>query len=496
MVHLTAEYWPFVHTGGLGMAVSELAQSQAEVGLRTTALVPLYRSVREGAARLEPLGAAFEVRLGQQVEKARLWQVRGAGAGPRVVFVEHDGFFQREGIYGQAGADYPDNARRFAFFTLAAVQALPRLAPAPAVLHVHDWHTALAPVYMRTALAGKTYFDAIPAVLSVHNAAFQGQFSTKTLEEIGLADRVNWLKAGLASADLVTTVSPTHARELQTAMGGFGLHETFQGLGDRLLGVANGIEPRAWDPATDPYIAARYSADDLSGKARCKVALQRAYGLPALATTPIVGMCARLVAQKGFDLVLGGALRSMPETQFVFVGEGEERYARALTELAVAARERIAVHVGFSDVREHRLLAGADLLLMPSLFEPCGLTQMRAQRYGTIPLARRVGGLADTIEDDVTGFLFDEYSPAALDRALGRALDRYRDTAGWVRHVRAAMSRPFGWERPMVQYADLYARAMHRRRPRTAHVATHTPSGRAGHEQSWNGAHNEESRND
>jgi len=344
-------------------------------------------------ARLEPLGAAFEVRLGQQAETARLWQVRGAGAGPRVVFVEQDSFFQRDGIYGQAGADYADNARRFAFFTLAALEALPRLAPAPAVLHAHDWHTALAPVYLRTALAGEAYFDAM------------------------------------------------------------------------LLGVANGIEPRVWDPATDPYIAACYSVDDLSGKARCKTALQRAYGLPVRARTPLVGMCARLVAQKGFDLVLGGALRSMPEAQFVFVGQGEERYARALSELAAAARERIAMHVGFTDAREHRLLAGADLLLMPSLYEPCGLTQMRAQRYGTIPVGRRVGGLADTIEDDVTGFLFDEYSPAALERALRRALDRYRDPATWFTYIRAAMSRPFGWERPMAQYANLYARALHLRRP-------------------------------
>lgn len=476
VVHLTAEYWPFAHTGGLGMAVSGLAGYQAETGLRTTVLVPLYRCVWEGEAQLEPFGAAFDVRLGDQFEAARLWQLRSTGVGPRVVFIEHDGFFQRDGIYGEAGRDYSDNARRFAFFTLAALRVLPRLAPAPNVLHAHDWHTALAPVYLRTALAGQAYYDAMPAVLSVHNAAFQGQFSPETLQEIGLAassaaarsgwhDRVNWLEAGLALADVVTTVSPTHARELQTALGGFGLHETFHGLGDRLLGVLNGIEPNTWDPATDPYIAACYSADDLSGKARCKIALQRAYGLPVLATTPLVGMCARLVGQKGFDLILSGALRSVPQAQFVFVGQGEQRYERALSELAAAAPERIVAHIGFSGARERRLLAGADLLLMPSLYEPCGLTQMRAQRYGTIPVARRVGGLADTIEDDVTGFLFDEYSPAALEQALERALGRYGDPAAWVRHVRAAMSRPYGWDRAVAQYAAVYARALRLRRP-------------------------------
>ncbi len=467
---MTAEYWPFAQTGGLGMAMSGLAEAQAAAGLRSTVLVPLYRSVRESGARLEPLGAAFEVRLGHVVETARLWQSRDAGAGPRVVFVEHDGLFQRQGIYGEAGADYPDNTRRFAFFTLAALQALPRLAPAPAVLHAHDWHAALASVYLRTVLAGAPYYDSLPVVLSVHNAAFQGQFSAETREEIGLPsarhDRVNWLNAGLATADLVATVSPTHARELRTVMGGFGLHEAFHRLGDRLLGVLNGIDPQAWDPGTDPHIAACYSVDDLSGKARCKTALQRAYGLPVRATTPLVGMCARLVGQKGFDLILDGALRSMPEAQFVFVGQGEERYARALTEVAAAAPDRIAVHVGFTDAREHRLLAGADLLLMPSLYEPCGLTQMRAQRYGTIPVARRVGGLADTIADGVTGFLFEEYSPAALVQALRRALSRYRDPAAWAGHIRAAMNRPFGWDVPAAQYADGYNRALRLRRSR------------------------------
>ena len=475
-MHVSAEYWPFAQTGGLGMAVSGLARSQAAAGLRTTVLVPLYRSVREGAARLEPVGAAFEVRLSDHLETLRLWQLRSGEAGPRLVFVEHDGFFQREGIYGHAGADYPDNARRFAFFTLAALRALPRLVRAPAVLHLHDWHAALATVYLRTTLAGEPYYDGIPAVLSVHNAAFQGRFAHE-----------NWLEAGLALADLVTTVSPTHARELQTALGGFGLHERFHGLGDRLVGVLNGIEPDVWDPATDPFIAARYSADDLSGKARCKAALQCAYGLPVQVGTPLVGMCARLVQQKGFDLILGGVLRSMPEAQFVFVGEGEERYKKALSEVAAAVPERIAMHVGFTDAREHRLLAGADLLLMPSLYEPCGLTQMRAQRYGTIPVGRRVGGLADTIEDDVTGFLFDEYSPAALERALRRALDRYRDPATRLTYVRAAMSRPFGWERPMAQYANLYARALHLRRPQNGARRDAVPAGRAGHEHPQNG---------
>lgn len=481
LVHLSAEYWPFIHTGGLGMAVSGLAHAQAAAALRTTVIVPLYRCVRDGPARLDPLGPAFPVRIGDAVEAARPWQLRDAGPGPRVVFLEHDDFFRRDGIYGDASGDYQDNARRFAFFARAALEALPRLVPAPPVLHAHDWHGALAPVYLRTALAGDRYYDMTRSVLTVHNAAFQGRFPEETWRTCGLPSGcaelrpgwetgANWLQAGVASADLVTAVSPTHARELRTVLGGFGLHDRFRALGNRLVGVRNGIEPGRWNPAADPSIAAAYSAEDRSGKVCCKVALQREYRLSLDAAAPLVGMCARLVSQKGFDLILGGPLRSVPEAQFVFVGQGDARYQQALSEAAGADPSRIAVHIGYDDAREHRLLAGADMLLMPSLYEPCGLTQMRAQRYGTIPVARRAGGLADTIEDGVTGFLFDEYSPGALEGALQRAVEGYRQPVRWADHIRAAMSRQFGWEHPAQQYADVYARAqrLHRARPARA----------------------------
>lgn len=505
VVHLTAECWPFAYTGGLGMAVSGLARSQAAAGLRTMVVTPLYRSVWENGistvlrrmplyrspwgseAQLEPLGPPFPVRLGPNLEPARLWHLNEVTAGPRVVFIEHEGFFGRGGIYGESdGTDYRDNHRRFAFFVLAALRALPQLAPGSAVLHAHDWHTALAPVYLRTMLGGTPYYDAIPAILSVHNAAFQGRFESPTLAEIGLANApaarrlewhggINWLNGALALSDLVTTVSPTHAGELRTPPGGFGLHETFCHLGDRLHGVLNGIEPDLWNPAIDSTTAARYSADEPAGKAQCKAALQRECGLPVRPGTPLVAMCARLVEQKGLDLVLNGPLESLLETQFLFLGRGEERYESALRARAAAVPDRIAVETGFSVERERRLLAGADLLLMPSLYEPCGLTQMRAQRYGTIPVARRVGGLADTIRDGVTGFLFDDYAPEALNRALDRALERYRDPVVWSSHVSAAMAASFGWERSAGEYRDLYARALQSRVPASGQARRDPP---------------------
>lgn len=474
VVHLAAEYWPFARTGGLAEAVSGLAKFQAASGIPTTVMLPLYGAVREAEPALKPLGPAFEVRVGPRSEEARLWGVdaRQARGAPRVLFIEHDGYFDRAGIYGERSGDYPDNARRFAFLCRAALQAVPDVAPAPVILHAHDWHTALAPVYLRTELAGQAPYHGVATVLSVHNAGFQGHFPFETLAEIGLPaalydprwlewyGRANLLKGGLTFTDVATTVSPTHAYELRTEAGGFGLHDTFIALRDRLVGILNGIDPETWNPATDRQVTACYSAANLAGKQRCKAALQRGCGLPVQARTPLFGMSARLVAQKGLDLILGGDVLTTADAQFVFLGTGEERYETALAALAAAAPDRIAVELDFTDQREHRLLAGADVLLMPSLYEPCGLTQMRAQRYGALPLARRVGGLVDTIEDETSGFLFDEYTPAAFGRAVGRALALYRDAAAWETHMREAMARDFGWSRSVAKYLEAYRRAI------------------------------------
>jgi len=471
VVHLTAEYWPLARTGGLGEAVNGLATFQAMAGQPTVVVLPLYRAVRSTAPDLERVGP-FSVTLGLRTEQAWLYRIPEADGRPHVFLIEHQEFFDRDGIYGADDADYADNARRFAFFCLAALTVLPQIAPDAQVVHAHDWHTALAPVYLRKTFAGQPFHDRLATVLSVHNAGFQGHFAPQTMADLGIGPelytsdvfewygRMNVLKGGLAFCDLAVTVSPTHAVELCTAEGGFGLHETFTGLADRLVGILNGIDPAAWNPATDPTIAATYSADDLSGKERCKTALQGAKGLPQQVRTPVFGMSARLVAQKGLDIVLGSDLLSLDDTQFVFLGSGERRYERALAALALSAPDRIAVEFNFTDRLEHRLLAGADALLMPSLYEPCGLTQMRAQRYGTVPVARRVGGLADSIADGVTGILFDEYTPEGFMQAVQQAIVQYRDAAAWQALTRGAMRQRFGWDDSAKRYLDLYRRAL------------------------------------
>jgi starch synthase len=254
-------------------------------------------------------------------------------------------------------------------------------------------------------------------------------------------------------------VSPTHAFELLTDVGGFGLQHSFRQLGDRLVGIRNGIDVDKWNPATDPDVPARFSPDDLSGKVRCKAELQEAWGLPRRADIPLFGMSARLVAQKGLDQIVASQSLRRLDAQFIFLGAGEAQFENALRELAARFPSRVGVNTGFTDVLEHHLLAGADFLMMPSLYEPCGLTQMRAQLYGALPVARRVGGLADTIDDGVTGILYDAYSPEAFDHAIQRAVTLYQDRAWFTELARGAMRKDFSWRQAAEAYDAVYRRA-------------------------------------
>ncbi len=470
-MHLCAEYWPYARSGGLAEAVRGMATYQAQV-VPTVVLMPLYRTVRLHYPDLEPVGNPFLVPVGPRSEEARLYRAPIEQGRPRVYFIESADYFDRDGLYGDENGDFPDNHRRFAFFSRAGLAALPRVVTEPPILHAHDWHTALAPIYLRNTLASDGYHGRVISVLSVHNAGYQGHFDPAVLADIGLPKElfhwkrlewfgvVNLLKGGLVNSDLVTTVSPGHAHELRTPAGGFGLHEVFLTLQDRFRGITNGIDQQLWDPSKDPEIEANYTATDLGGKTDCKRWLQTACDLPDRPDVPIFCMSARLVHQKGFDIILGANLHQFEDAQFIFLGQGEEKYKRALTGLATQAADRIANRFDFTETREHQLLAGADALLMPSLYEPCGLTQMRAMRYGTLPIARRVGGLADTIEDQVTGFLFDEYDSESLARTIRRAVDLYREEDSWDWHVREAMARDFSWERSVEEYFTAYRRAL------------------------------------
>ena len=471
VLHLTAELWPYARTGGLGQAVAGLADYQAASGTESHVVLPLYREARAHAARLEPFTDPFTVTSGGRVEEVRCWRQAGDKY-PKTLFLEHEPSFDRPGIYGDSGGDYADNPLRFALFASASIEIARIIGEGNLILHAHDWHASLVPVFLRRVYRDEPDLQRLPVVLTVHNGGFQGVYPSEVLRKIGLPPdmwspdfmewygRLNYLKGGLLYADMVTTVSPTHAFELLTDVGGFGLQHSFRALGDRLVGIRNGIDVDKWDPKNDPDILAPFTPDDLSGKVRCKAALQDAWGLPRRPDVPVFGMSARLVAQKGLDQIVASQSLRLLDAQFIFLGAGEAQFENALRELAAQFPARIAINTAFTDKLEHELLAGADFLMMPSLYEPCGLTQMRAQLYGALPVARRVGGLADTIDDGVTGILYDAYSPDAFDHAVQRAVTLYQDRPWFTDLAKGAMRKDFSWREPADAYAAVYRRAL------------------------------------
>ena len=428
--------------------------------------------MRTVVKNLEQIGGEIAVHVGPRREQVRFFKDGDRTVGPTVIFVDHPAYFDREGIYVEGGADYPDNPRRFALFARAALEAISIVVKGPVLLHAHDWHASLALVYMRSYGDLRERFHGTGACLSVHNAGYQGYFSPSVIGDLGIPPetfnlhqlewygKVNFLKGGLAFCDYAVTVSPSHAEELRTPAGGFGLHEMFLSMGERFQGITNGIDVDKWNPETDTEIAANFSRQDTSNKAKCKAALQKTFGLPQRSDVPIIGMCGRLVKQKGFDIILASRAMRALDAQWVFLGQGEERYKSVLRDFERTRPEHVSAEFKFTDKVEHLVIGGSDLLLMPSEYEPCGLTQMRAQRYGALVIGRRVGGITDTVHDDATGFLFDEFTAGAFDSAVGRALQRYYDREAWRPRMYEAMGRDFAWDSSAARYIQLYRRAL------------------------------------
>ncbi len=490
VVHVSAECWPFARTGGLGEAVAGLVGAQRCAGRAAWVVVPLYSAARaflekqgcELEAVCGPLSLAVGNEGGTAVRLVRVRRESVRGAGPTTppwramacaaIFVECAAAFDRPGIYGEAGVDYVDNAWRFAILCRAAVDVLRGVRRAAehddVIAHAHDWHAALLPYFLHAEGSRDQTLRAIGRVLTVHNASFQGVFSTSTLEALGPpADfydwtgaewygQVNLLKGALAVADLVTTVSPTHAAELRTASGGFGLQADFQALGERFIGICNGIDLAAWAPRASALQEARGNESMRVRRREAKAALQRRLGLQEAPTLPLIAMCSRLCAQKGIDFVLEAKVAARADLQLVVLGEGDEGSVQALRAMAHTHADRVALITPFEDDAERSLLAGADMLLMPSRFEPCGLAQLRAQRFGVVPIAHRVGGLADTVIDGETGFLFAPYRTDVLHAALNRAIAAYHDEREWERMLRACTRADVGWSNPAARYEEIY----------------------------------------
>jgi starch synthase len=477
VLFVAAEVAPYSKTGGLGDVTGALPRALAARGHRVVTITPRHGVVDPGTHHLEPL--PFPVEAGG--EAAGLWVVRGPAP---VFFLEHERYFgHRKGIYAEPFHEYGDNAQRFAFLVRAAL-ALPRLIGfAPRILHLHDWHTALGAWLLRHEAGGEPWAAGARSVYTIHNLAHQGDFPKEMVPAAGLPwsvfrydamefhDRLNFMKGGLAFADALTTVSPGYASEILTPAAGEGLDGLLRHRARDLTGILNGIDAAEWNPETDPHLPARFGRWKLSGKARCKAELQAEVGLPPRPAAPLVSMVGRLADQKGIDIALG----ALPEllgldVQLAVLGTGRPDYERALERLAHQHPERIRVRTRFDEGLAHRMEAGADLFLMPSRFEPCGLNQMYSLRYGTVPVVREVGGLADTVEDfdgkaRGTGFRFREYSSRALATAMRRALDVYRDRAAWAGLQERGMARDDSWEQRAGEYEALYRRVLEAPRP-------------------------------
>ncbi len=475
VLFVTPECAGLVKTGGLGDVSAALPAALRRLGYDVRVLLPGYRNVRTAFASGETIA---ELGPFAGFPAARI--VTGEGTlGTTACMLECPEYYDRDaGPYLDVrGLPYSDNAQRFGFLGYAAARIAHGAIPGwmPDVVHCNDWQTALAPAYVRHVLGGTT-----ACVQTIHNLAFQGLFPRQVLGPLGLPGssftidgleyygQVSFLKAGLVYADALTTVSPTYAREIQQEALGFGLHGLLAHRREALTGILNGIDDRIWDPATDPHLEQCYGPDSLELKVVNKVVLRRMLGLEQAPAKALIGVVSRLTQQKGLDLLLEAAPRLLKQpAQLAVLGSGEPELERAFAALAEAYPGRVAVRSGFDERLAHRIEAGADLVLMPSRFEPCGLNQMYSQRYGTPPVVRRTGGLADTVIDctpaaldrgEASGFVFEEPSSAALVAAIERALKVYRERPRWHRLQRNGMRRDFSWAASAQRYAGIYER--------------------------------------
>ena len=475
VLFVSAEYAPFAKAGGLADVSAALTRYLHRRGDDVRVFVPFYREVAVQPFERSPVDYLqnLEITLGEHVYSYRILRATRPGSEPGPYFVDCPALYDRPGIYGDA----EDELRRFLVLTRAALECCQRMSFAPHIVHCNDWHTAFAPLFLKTLYAWDRLFAATRSVLTIHNIGYQGVFAASHLEDLSLgpaavlmhqadlaAGRINSMLHGILYADLVTTVSPTYAREICTPEYGLGLEGFLRLRGDRVVGILNGADYDEWSPERDPHLPRHYSRDDLAGKVALKRALTRRLGVRAGPGTLLFGMVSRLVEQKGIEL-LPAVLPELLRTQncaLIAVGAGERRYEDFLTGLAREYPGRVAFYSGYSEELAHWVEAGADAFLMPSKYEPCGLNQMYSLRYGTIPIVRRTGGLADTVvqytEAGGTGILFGDFDASALHWAMVTALDLFREPERWRRLVTNAMAQDFSWTQQGALYVDEYRR--------------------------------------
>ena len=470
-----SECVPFSKTGGLADVVGALPRALASLGHQVSVYVPRYRQTKltDPQTVVRSITIPFD-------DKYRFCSVVTAGstAGVRFYFVDYPPYFDREALYGGPAGDYPDNAERFALFSRAVLEAS-KVLGVPHVFHCHDWQSALVPVMLRTLYSEDPAFREVATVFTIHNMGYQGLFPPYTLPLLTLPwdlftiskmeffGQVNFLKGALVLSDFVTTVSKKYSQEIQTTEYGFGLEGVLRNRAATVTGILNGVDYNEWSPETDKFIVAKYSPQDLSGKLQCKKDLLNAFGIAnADSRVPVIGIVSRFAAQKGFDLIAQIMDRlAREEMIMVVLGSGDKLFEDMFQRLNKQFPNKIAAKVAFDNAIAHKIEAGADMFLMPSRYEPCGLNQIYSLKYGTVPIVRATGGLDDTIEPwdartgKGTGFKFSDYTGEALLATIKQALLAYRDPSSWQTLMRNGMSRDFSWGASAREYGKIYERA-------------------------------------
>jgi len=482
VLFVTSEAVPFAKTGGLADVAGALPKFLKGLGCEVKTVMPYYRMVRKSGLPIQPAERSLEVTLGNETLQADLYQCELNGTNT-VYFIGREEFFDREHLYGTPRGDYFDNAERFAFFSKAALAFCQSMNFSPDIIHHHEWQTGLIPALLRSLYSEDSLFSHSAVVFTIHNIAYQGLFRKEKLSLTGLPmemynpegiefwGKINFMKAGIVYADVINTVSQMYSKEIQTAEYGYGLEGILRKRSRDLYGILNGVDYQDWDPSHDPHLISPYSLQDLSGKRACKKDLLKELSLPSsLEDVPVLGVISRLADQKGFDL-LADILEDLfnLDIGFVLLGTGEQKYHDLFTRIGRKYPRKAGIRIAYDDRLAHKIEAGADLFLMPSKYEPCGLNQIYSLRYGTIPIVRATGGLDDTIVhyDPSTGkgngFKFIRYDAKEFLHQIETAIHYYHQPEHWNRLLRNAMTADFSWARSAESYVELYRKALEKR---------------------------------
>lgn len=476
----SSEVHPYSKSGGLADMVAALAKALGRAGHQVGLVTPLYRGIRAKFPGLTRMDYFLEVPLGPDRIQAEVWTL-SPSEGLTIYFIDRPDYFDRQGLYNEANRDYPDNASRFLFFSKCVAHLARYLTWKPEIVHVHDWQVGIVPLLMLHQRWRDGWVDAPKSCLTIHNLAYQGNFSRADYELTNLPmdyfnpdgiefwGQMSCLKAAVNFADILTTVSPRYAREITTLEYGCGLDAALRARQESLVGILNGVDYDEWNTLRNPNLKSGYSAEKLGGKLANKLELQRSLGLPVDGSVPLFGSITRLADQKGVDIQLGALEEMLPSRmQFVLLGSGAPEFESAYSNLARRYPDKVAVTLGYNQGLSHQIEAASDFFLMPSRFEPCGLNQMYSQRYGTLPIVRVTGGLDDSVTDisedefNANGIKFHEYSVRALAKAVRKALVLYEQKDLLTYMQRNAMSLDFSWERTAQAYLAVYERALGR----------------------------------